>query len=153
MKSSTDGEEAEMSEQQIDVRMYLGGSAYTKTIQVDAKIYGAWAVHRTLDSEISQYDDADWTITHVPSGALAFVGHDRDAMIEAAKRLNQHDQPSFGVSHNGALMPSVKGLSVEWANSIVPLLNDLDVYATGSGRMLRIDEAAKRLAGKSEVQP
>jgi hypothetical protein len=118
-----------MEAQSIEINIYPFGNAYSVPRDTTAYVSGNWAAHLTFHEEAKGVGGAEWSITHLPSGAIAFVGAELDTMIEVARRLDALEQPTVEVESNGADMPIVVPLSMAWIRKVAKLLSGLDVFA------------------------
>lgn len=58
-----------------------------QNVEVDADVFGEWAVHESQDTAIGR---SDWTITHVPSGLAATCAETYRINKRDALRIARH---------------------------------------------------------------
>jgi len=129
-----------MDTQELTLTIYPEGHTFGESEQwtVQASIFGEWAVH-----EVHPRDDGakmlnlGWQITHIPSGAIAYIGRDREQLLEAARLLSEFSLSEMRVYQGEDNRPKLPPLSLTFMRKANECVVDLDIYAVCGGYLMR----------------
>lgn len=129
-----------MDTQELTLTIYPKSNDYdhAEEWRVQAYIFGEWAVH-----EVHPRDDRakelglPWEISHIPSGAIAYIGRDLEPLLEAARRLSEFTLPTVRVSRGDANQPKIPLPPLTFMRRVNERVSDLDIYAIADGYLTR----------------
>lgn len=128
---------------------------------VDAYIFGIWAVHEPHKEDDWGSGRFDWSITHVPTGRLAFVANKQGDALEAARRLAVMDEPTITAMEDvqcseivgGHEVPSIEPLSIAWIKVAADALDGLEIWATPANEIVALSELYDHLRSRNRYKP
>lgn len=106
--------------------------------QLQAYIYGVWAVHRHHPDESPE---KYWCISHAATGCRAFSCRHLDVAIHAALLLAELEPPAVIISTKDEGVPAVAPLPIEWIEESVKQVKDMPLWVDNGGEFISVDEA------------
>jgi len=106
--------------------------------RVQAYVFGEWAVHELHPL----HDDPRvlgfaWQISHIPSGAIAYVGKDKAQLLEAAGRIADLTLPTMRVFTGDDGEPKLPPMPPTFARAANERVADLAIYAVCGDHLYR----------------
>ena len=103
----------------------------------DGYVYGEWVAHKAhKDDAFLQDRGFTWAVSHIPTGAIAYVAKKKNVVQEAARRLSQIEPPKVQVLAEDGQEPRMSPPPSKWIRRSNERLADLDIVACVGGRLI-----------------
>jgi len=133
-----------MDAQEIVIKLYPECSE-PRDWHVQAFVFGEWAVHEvSLDDDGAKDLRFAWQISHIPSGAIAFIARDQLELLEAGRRLSEFSLPSMKVYTGEDGKSKLPLVPSAYARFISSTMYDLKIWAVQSRGLVKPADAWRR---------
>lgn len=113
--------------------------------RLQAYVYGEWAAHEVpLSDRWLRSKGFTWAVSHIPTGAIGYVGSEKEIITKAARRLSQLEPPGAHVITDEDEEPRMSPPPDEWIRTSNEMLKDLDVLACVGGKLIKPEDVYRQ---------